>query len=70
MTYNCEVCGKPIEPNSDGKIRTEGITHQSTPKAWVWGPVTVHEECRLLLKTPYDDQIGAGYKATFDFIRA
>lgn len=27
------------------------------------GPVPVHEDCRLTLHTPYDDQVG------FDYIR-
>lgn len=69
MTYDCEICGKPIEPNADGKIRVEGITHQAPPRPWAWGPVPVHEECRLLVKTPYDDQLGEAFQATSDFIQ-
>ena len=36
----------------------EGVTHPSAPKAWVWAPVPVHEDCHLRLQTPYDDQVG------------
>lgn len=70
MTYYCEVCGNLIEPNAAGRIRLEGITHESAPKAWVWCPVPVHEACRLLLKTPDDDRIGKGYVALSDSLRA
>jgi len=70
VIFNCEVCGNPIEPNAVGRIRLEGVTHDSAPKAWVWGPVAVHEDCRVLLKTPYDDQLGKGYAAISDSLRA
>jgi len=63
MDYTCHVCSQPIEPDSEGKVRLEGITPEDS-RAWVWGPVTVHEDCRLRLTTPYDDRIGAGYAAT------
>ena len=66
----CEVCKQPINPDARGKIRVEGVTHVSAPKAWVWGPVTVHEECRLHLHTPYEDQIGDGYISTWEMMKA
>jgi hypothetical protein len=70
MEYVCEVCKKPITPDARGKIRLEGVTHKSAPKAWVWGPVAVHDECRLNLCTPYDDQIGAGYTSIWQMMNA
>lgn len=63
VEYVCAVCDHLIEPDPRGKVRLEGVTHQKAPKAWVWGPVPVHEDCRLTLHTPYDDQVG------FDYIR-
>jgi len=52
-------------------IRLEGVTHTSAPKAWVWGPVPVHEDCRLRLKTPYDDRVGIdGYIRTWQKMMA
>jgi hypothetical protein len=65
MEYVCEVCERAVSPDDHGKIRLEGVTHERAPKAWVWGPVPVHDECRLDLQTPYDDQIGAGYISTW-----
>ncbi len=64
MEYVCAVCDERIEPD-DSKV-LEGVTRQSAPKAWVWGPVPVHEDCRLRLQTPYDDQVGTedGYIRT------
>jgi hypothetical protein len=70
MEYVCEVCKHAIPPDDRGKIRLEGVTHLSAPKAWVWGPVPVHDKCRLYLRTPYDDRIGAGYKSTWEMVRA
>jgi|ERR1035441_3106343 hypothetical protein len=70
MEYVCEVCKQTISPDARGEIRLEGVTHVSAPKAWVWGPVTVHEECRLHLHTPYDDRIGAGYISTWQKMSA
>lgn len=60
MEYRCEVCSERILPDDEGKIRVEGVTRASAPKAWVWGPVPCHDECRTLLRTPFDDQIGDG----------
>jgi hypothetical protein len=71
MEYICAVCDKPIEPDTQGKIRLEGVTRKSAPNAWVWGPVTVHEDCRLRLETRYDDQVGVnGYIRTWQKMTA
>jgi hypothetical protein len=71
LGYVCEVCGGRIEPDARGKIRLEGVTHESAPKAWVWGPVLVHEHCRLRLQTPYDDRVGIdGYIRTWQKMTA
>ncbi len=61
MEYTCEVCKKAISPDAHGKIRLEGVTHVGAPKAWVWGPVAAHEECRVHLRTPIEDEIGADW---------
>jgi hypothetical protein len=70
VEYMCEVCKKLVLPDARGKIRLEGVTQIGTPKAWVWGPVPVHEECRLHPHTPYDDQIGDGYISTWEMMKA
>jgi hypothetical protein len=70
MRYECHVCGAEVAPDARGKIRLEGITHESAPKAWVWGPVPVHEDCRLKLSTPYHDQISTGYISTWQKMTA
>lgn len=54
------VCSESIQPDSRGKVRLEGVTHSSAPKAWIWGPVPYHDECRTKLQTPYDDLVGRG----------
>lgn len=64
----CHVCQREVLPETDGKIRYEGITSRPKGMAWVWGPVPVHEECRYWVKTPYDDQIGGAYKSTWERI--
>jgi hypothetical protein len=63
MDFNCHVCHRLVAPGHDGKVQIEGISHIDTPKAWVWGPVVVHDNCRLDLKTPFDDKIGLIYMA-------
>jgi hypothetical protein len=70
MEYVCEVCKRPIIPDARGKIRLEGVTHRSAPKAWVWGPVAVHEDCRLNLHSPYKDEIGGDYVSTWQMMSA
>lgn len=69
MTYTCHVCGQAVQPDAEGKVRLEGITPADS-KAWVWGPVPLHEDCRVSLTTPYDDQIGDGYVATWQRMTA
>jgi hypothetical protein len=69
--YVCEVCGERIQPDHQGKIRLEGVTHANARKAWLWGPAPVHEDCRLRLRTPYDDQVGVeGYIRTWQKMTA
>ena len=63
MEYICDVCMGLVEPDLEGMVRLEGVTPDDS-KAWVWGPVPVHEACRTRLKTPHDAMIGAGYTAT------
>jgi hypothetical protein len=72
VEYVCAVCDERIEPDDSDEVRLEGVTHQSAPKAWVWGPVTVHEDCRLRLQTPYDDRVGTegGYILTWQKMTA
>lgn len=70
MNYTCFVCHKTIEPDANGEIRVEGITELPKGMAWVWGPETVHEDCRHYLKTPYDDRLGDGYKSTWQRLKA
>ena len=67
----CEVCDERIEPDAKGKIRVEGVTHSGAPKAWIWGPVPCHDECRTRLRTPYDDLVGTGeYRLTWQKMTA
>jgi hypothetical protein len=71
VEYICEVCTQRMEPSTRGKIRVEGVTHSNAPKAWVWGPVPCHDECRIRLRTPYDDQVGLGeYRLTWQDMTA
>ncbi len=35
VEYVCAVCNEPIEPDDRAKIRVEGVTHSSSPKAWI-----------------------------------
>jgi hypothetical protein len=65
VIHRCHVCQDAVEPDEAGKVRFEGITEAPKGKAWVWGPVAVHEQCRLDLATPYDDRIVDGYVATW-----
>ena len=58
MDFTCHVCHERVEAGRDGKVQLEGVSHVDTPKAWIWGPVVVHDHCRVQVKTPFDDQIG------------
>ena len=66
MDMTCHVCHELVEPGGDGKVQIEGVAHVDTPKAWVWGPVVVHDPCRLNLKTPFDDKIGGEYMTLWE----
>lgn len=55
----CHVCGRVIVADPDGRIRYEGVTDTKT-RMWIWGPVPVHDPCRLYVKTPFDTSIGNG----------
>jgi len=68
MIYTCYVCQRTVEPDAKGEVRLEGVTELPKGKAWVWGPAPVHEDCRTMLRTPYDDQ--AGYKLTWQRMKA
>ena len=68
MIHYCYVCKQVIEPDAQGMIRVEGVTELPRGKAWVWGPEPVHEDCRLDLKTPYDDR--DGFKHTWQKMKA
>lgn len=70
MKYTCAVCRGTILPNDSGKVRLEGVTESPRGKAWVWGPVPVHENCRLDLATPFDEGVGDRYIRTSDFLTA
>jgi hypothetical protein len=67
--YECFVCKRPIERLTTGlpddRVHMEGVSEEGT-RNWVWGPVTVHYDCRLQLTTPYDDRIGLGFVAASD----
>lgn len=63
MGFTCHVCHQHVEAGRDGKVQLEGVSHVGTPKAWVWGPVVVHDDCRVQVKTPFDDKIGLEYMA-------
>lgn len=56
----CYVCSRSVAPGRDGKVQREGITTERPPGGWVWGPVVVHDDCRLELTTPLDDLVGDG----------
>ena len=65
----CYVCHHSIEPNAQGEVRFEGVTLNFEPasgvQGWVWGPVAVHEDCRLQLETPHDDRVGEDLMRTW-----
>jgi hypothetical protein len=70
MEHVCHVCTLPVLPDVQGRVRVEGITLQDQPKQWVWGPVVVHEDCRMDVRTPYDDEVGGAYVSTWERIKA
>ena len=48
----------------------ERVTHTAVRRRPGWGPQTVHEDCRLRLTTPHDDQLGDGYIRTWQKMTA
>lgn len=52
----------------EGRSPSRGVTELPKGMASVWGPEPVHEDCRTLLRTPYDDQ--EGYKLTWQTMKA
>lgn len=65
-TLRCYVCAGPVQPDGAGQVRLEGITEPDKSHDWVWGPVVVHEDCRVHVTTPYDEEIGGRYCATWE----
>ena len=64
----CYVCHKMIDPHQR-RIRWEGVTRAPEQSTWIWGPVPVHEDCRLRLRTPFDDCVGSdGYISTWELL--
>lgn len=66
MDTSCYVCHEPVAPGRDGQMQCEGIYRLGKPEAWVWGPVVVHDECRLDVKTPFDEKVGLDYMAAWE----
>lgn len=62
----CAVClGEITTPT----VRMEGVERdRQSGGGYVWGPVPVHDPCRVLVKTPYDDEVGAGFVRTWDIV--
>jgi hypothetical protein len=63
MTFDCFVCHQLITSEHQKGWWVEGVTHQKT-RIWVWGPVLVHYDCRMELKTPIDPIALSPYQAT------
>lgn len=42
----CFVCGLQIEPDAEGRVRYEGTVWPDSQE-WAWGPVPVHDACRM-----------------------
>jgi hypothetical protein len=57
----CHVCPDPITTDV---VRFESV--ETDDGRCVWGPVAVHEQCRLLIRTPFDGRLGAGFVAIGD----
>lgn len=62
----CHVCQTGIEPDRKGQVRRESVS--TDDNRLVWGPVWVHQECRTLVRTPYDHKIGDGFSATCELV--
>jgi hypothetical protein len=62
----CAVCKTPL---TSPKIRLEGVTASSDDphRPWLWGPVMVHDPCRLELQTPWDDVVG-DFMRTYEMV--
>lgn len=69
LEHRCHVCSRAIDPDDRGEVRFEGITQTTAARPWVWGPVAVHEQCRLDLKTPFDDKVGDGFESTWSKLK-
>lgn len=56
----CDYCKQPI---TTPHVRLEGVARSDDPELnWVWGPFPVHiDGCRPRWRTPYDDEVGAGF---------
>lgn len=62
----CAVC---LEEITTPTVRMEGVERdEAAGGGYVWGPVPVHEACRVHVRTPYDDRLGAGFVSTYDFV--
>jgi hypothetical protein len=51
---NCHVCGRLVASDVRGEVQHEAVARRED-KHVVWGPVVVHDDCRLDVVTPYDD---------------
>lgn len=67
MDRICVVCNNPID---EAQIRLEGVTVSSDDanRPWLWGPLTVHEDCRIRLRTPWEPFLGNGYMSTWEIV--
>lgn len=66
MNARCYVCHLPVEPDAKGRVRVEGVCPEGDRMTWTWGPVVVHEQCRLRVRTPFDDRIGDGFMSLWE----
>jgi hypothetical protein len=67
MDRLCTICENPI---TGPKIRLEGVTASSDDpdRPWLWGPLTVHDNCRLDIRSPWEPFIGNGYMLTWEIV--
>lgn len=68
LVLRCHACKREIQPGKSGRVRVEAITVLGTMDC-VWGPVPVHEACRLNLETPFDSHLGVNLVATHGWVR-